>query len=73
MKDTHKPDSAKSGVEGRDDGADRVDQVAQGAPTEQHYAPVDLIDKDAGALREMMTIAISVGGDDDFVHDDGVC
>jgi len=58
MTDTHKTCSGKSGVEGRDDGADRVDQVAKGAPTKQQYAPVDLIDKDSGALREMMVIAI---------------
>jgi MATE family, multidrug efflux pump len=51
MEDTHKP----GGAQGRDDG---VHPVAEIAPQKQVYAPVDLIAKDSGALREMLTIAI---------------
>ncbi len=51
MTDTHRPE----GADGRDD---RVDQIAQADTTERTYAPVDLVNKDSGALKEMLTIAI---------------
>jgi MATE family, multidrug efflux pump len=51
MTDTHEA----PGVEGRDDCAG---QVAPVAPRQHEDGSVDLVGKDAGALREMLTIAI---------------
>ncbi len=54
MEDTHKT----HGGDGGDDGALGTDQGSQADPRQHEYAPGDLIDKDAGALKEMLTIAI---------------
>ena len=54
MTDTHET----HGVEGCDDGASGTDYGSQATPSKHEHAPADLVGKDAGALREMLRIAI---------------